>query len=39
MVAGNGGVAVADNNANPNAVLGRALATNEDGYAVIEVVV
>ena len=39
MVAGTGGVAVADNNANPNAVLGRALANNEDGYAIIEVVV
>ena len=39
MVAGTGGVAVADNNANPNAVLGRAIATNEDGHAIIEVVV
>jgi hypothetical protein len=39
MVAGTGGVAVADNNANPNAVLGRAIATNDDGYGYIEVVV
>jgi len=39
MIAGSGGVAVSDNNANPNAVLGRALANNEDGYAIIEVVV
>ena len=39
MVAGVGGCAVADNNANPNAVLGRALADHEDGYGFIEVVV
>jgi hypothetical protein len=39
MVAGAGGVAVADNNANPNAVVGRALENHEDGDGYIEVVV
>ena len=39
MVAGDGGCAVADNNANPNAVIGRALEAHDAVEGVIEVVV
>jgi hypothetical protein len=39
MVAGDNGVAVADNGANPSAVVGRAIEANEGGEGVIEVVV
>ncbi len=39
MVAGEGGCAVADNDANPNAVIGRALEAHSGDEGVIEVVV